>query len=314
MGRLIDGRWSTGDLGADERGRFVRRAAKFRNKVTADGSSGFPAEADRYHMYVQHACGWSHRALIARALKGLDEVVPISVVHPFMGEDGWTFEGTVDPIQGKTFLYEVYTTAQSDYTGRASVPVLWDKKKSTIVSNESIDIVQSFDREFGAFTRDSAPLFPKGREQEIEAMMQTNYEPIQNGVYKAGFAANQEAHEEAVRPMFARLDELEQLLGRQRYLLGNEVTAADWYLFPTIYRFDTVYYIHFKCSVRRITDYPNLWGWTRDLYQTPGIAATCSMDDIKRHYYTSHESVHPRRYIPLGPDIDFDAPHDRGRF
>lgn len=314
MGRLIDGEWSNADLGPDARGRYVRRAAKFRGTVTADGSSGFGAEAGRYHLYVSWACGWSHRTLIFRALKGLEDAVTASYTDPFMGEHGWTLPEGADPIAGKRLLYEVYTSAKSDYTGRASVPVLWDRRTATIVSNESIDIARSFDREFDGVGASGPRFFPPGRDEEIDAMIQANYGPVNNGVYRAGFAANQEAHVEATRDLFRRLDELEALLARQRYLLGNEITAADWYLFPTLYRFDTIYYVHFKCCLRRVADYPNLWGYLRDLYQYPGVAATCRMDECKQHYYTSHESVHPRRYVPEGPEIDFDAPHDRDRF
>jgi putative glutathione S-transferase len=312
MGRLIDGSWSIEDLGTDAKGNYVRRATKFRSLVTADGASGYPAEAGRYHLYVSLACGWSHRTLLFRALKGLEDVVSVSHMQPFMGDEGWLLEPGGDPIHNARALYEIYTKAKPDYTGRASVPALWDKQAGTIVSNESLDIARSFDREFGALGNDSAPLFVDGRLEEIDAMIAANYGPINNGVYKAGFAGSQEAHEVASRAIFTRFDELEAILSKQRYLLGDTVTAADWYLFPTLYRFDACYYVHFKCNLRQLRDYPNLWGYTRDLYQTPGVAETCDLEHAKRHYYTSHESIHPRRYIPIGPEIDFDEPHGRG--
>lgn len=228
-----------------------------------------------------------------------------------MGEDGWTFGEGGDPLGARQFLWQLFTDSDPAYTGRASVPVLWDAKTSRIVSNESKDIVRAFDSEFAAFARQGASLFPAERADEIDAMIEANYTAVNNGVYRAGFAGNQAAYSEAVDGLFARLDELETLLGRQRYLLGNEITAADWYLFPTLYRFDAVYYIHFKCCLRRLVDYPNLWGFTRDLYQQPGIAETCRLDLCREHYYTSHESIHPRRYVPSGPNPEFDAPHER---
>jgi putative glutathione S-transferase len=312
MGRLIDGEWSTEDLGSDAKGNYVRRATKFRNVVTADGSSGFPAEAGRYHLYISLACGWSHRTLMFRALKGLDEVVSVSHMQPFMGEEGWLLEPGDDPIHNARALYEVYQRAKPGYTGRASVPVLWDKETASIVSNESLDIARSFDREFDALGSGGRRYFVEDRIDEIDAMIAANYEAVNNGVYKAGFARSQEAHETASRAIFARFDELEAILSKQRYLLGDDVTAADWYLFPTLYRFDACYYVHFKCNLRLLRDYPNLWAYTRDLYQTPAVAGTCDLEHAKRHYFTSHESIHPRRYVPIGPLIDFDEPHGRG--
>jgi len=316
MGRLLDGEWITADLGTDAQGRFVRRATTFRGKISADGSSGFPAVAGRYHLYISNACGWSHRCLIIRRLKGLEDAISVSFVQPFMGmENGWTLAEGADAVNGKTKLWEVYVAAQSDYTGRASVPVLWDKETKTIVSNESLDIAKALDREFDSIAGNpSLHLFPDELQVDVDKMVAANYDPVNNGVYKCGFAGNQEAHEEASRALFKRLDELEELLGKQRYLLGQRLTVADWYLFTTLYRFDAVYYCHFKCNLKRIVDYPNLWGFTRELYQIPGVAETCNMDEIKQHYYTSHESIHPRRYVPIGPEIDFDQPHGRDRF
>jgi putative glutathione S-transferase len=314
MGRLIDGKWSTADLGADAKGRYVRRAAKFRGRISADGSTGFPADSGRYHLYLAYACGWSHRTLIVRALKGLEEVVSFSTMEDFMGVDGWRFEGGSDPLANHQKLYELYLAAQDDYTGRASVPVLWDKQEHRIVSNESTDIIESLDAAFAAFDNGSPSLYPAAQVTAIEEMMQSNYEAINNGVYRCGFAGSQEAYDEAATRLFDRLDALEELLASQRYLLlGEEPTSADWALFPTLYRFDAVYYIHFKCSRRQLRDYANLWAYTRDLYQHSGVRETCKMEHIRAHYYTSHESIHPRRIIPLAPDIDFDEPHGRER-
>lgn len=311
MGRLIDGVWSNHDLGPDEKGRYVRRAAQFRGRVEADPTSRFPAVVGRYHLYVSYACGWSHRCLIARALKGLQSVVGITVTDPFMGEHGWTLGGDRGPVPEIDKLYELYTQARPDYTGRASVPVLWDTVQATVVSNESIDIVRSLDHAFDELGATGPRLFPPDRDDEIADMIAANYGPINNGVYRAGFAGSQTAHAEAARELFSRLDALEAHLADHRYLLGPDITAADWFLFPTLFRFDAIYHTHFKCNLRRLVDYPHLWGYTRDLYQQPGIAPTCDMGHVKRHYYTSHESIHPRRYIPIGPELDFDAPHGR---
>jgi putative glutathione S-transferase len=308
MGRLIEGKWSSGDLGPDAQGRYVRRAAKFRGQI---GSEDFPAEAGRYHLYVSYACGWSHRTLLVRALKGLEKVISASFMEDFMGEEGWRFEGGRDPLGARERLYELYLAAQHDYTGRASVPVLWDEQTGRIVSNESTDIIASFDSAFSDLDNGSPTLYPEDQAEAIAEMVQANYEAINNGVYRCGFAGSQEAYEEAATRLFDRLDSLEALLGSQRYLMGAELTGADWSLFPTLYRFDAVYYIHFKCSRRALREYPHLWAYTRDLYQQPGVARTCKMENVRAHYYTSHESIHPRRIIPLPPDIDFDEPHGR---
>jgi putative glutathione S-transferase len=312
MGRLIDGVWSTGDLGADAQGEYVRRAAKFRTQVSAEAEAEFPAEANRYHLYVSHACGWSHRALIFRALKGLEEAISVSFMEDFMGEEGWTFEGGKDPLGDRDRLFQLYAAGQPDYTGRVSVPVLWDKLGCKIVSNESTDIIASFDKAFTKFGNGSPSLYPEGQGEALDAMVAANYDAVNNGVYRCGFAASQEAYNQAVTKLFDRLDLLEELLTRQRYLLGEAPTAADWSLFPTLYRFDAVYYIHFKCSRRQLQAYPKLWAYTRDLYQQEGVASTCKMQRIRNHYYTSHESISPRRIIPIAPDIDFDEPHNRG--
>jgi len=302
MGRLIDGVWSNEDLGADAKGRFVRRAAKFRGVL---GTDAHPAVTGRYRLYVAHACGWSHRTLLFRALQGLEDVIEAVFVDPFMGEQGWR-------LDDGTPLYEVYLSAAPDYTGRVSVPALWDLETGKIVCNESKDIVASLDGPLNHLARHPRPLFPDGEREAIDAMIEANYGPVNDGVYRCGFAANQEAHEQAAWALFNRLDELESLLGKQRYLLGETVSAADWYLFPTLYRFDSVYHTHFKCNLRRLTEYPNLWAYTRELYQWPGVRETCRMKEIKEHYYRSHESIHPRRYVPIGPILDFDEAHGRG--
>jgi putative glutathione S-transferase len=311
MGRLIEGKWSTGDLGPDAHGQYIRRDAKFREQVSADKSAKFPAEADRYHLYVSHACGWSHRALLFRALKGLEDVISASFMEDFMGEEGWIFEGGQDALGNRQKLYQLYVASQCDYTGRVSVPVLWDKLSCSIVSNESTDIVASFDKAFSDFGNGSDTLYPEADSEAIEEMVQRNYEAVNNGVYRCGFATSQEAYQEAATLLFERLDTLEELLSSQRYLLGDTTTVADWSLFPTLYRFDTVYYIHFLCSRRQLRDYPNLWAYTRDLYQQPGVAETCKMDRVRKHYFTSHESINPRGIVPLDVDIDFNEAHMR---
>jgi putative glutathione S-transferase len=299
MGRLIEGVWSDTPMTPDERGQFVRGESRYRGRVSEEDATD-----DRYELIVAYACGWCHRTLLWRSLLGLEAAVPLCVVDPFCGERGWILPSG-EP------LYEIYRGVSADYTGAASVPVLWDKKRETIALNESLDIVASFEGALSRFAKTPRSYFPEGRVEEIAAMVEANYGPVQNGVYKAGFASSQEAHEEASRAIFARLDELEILLSEQRYLLGNELTAADWHFFPTLYRFDTIYHVHFKCTLHRLVDYPSLWAYTRDLYQHPGVRETCHMEATKQHYYRSHESVHPRRYIPLGPALDFDAPHGR---
>jgi putative glutathione S-transferase len=311
VGRLQDGRWLTDDLGADAEGNFVRRQALFRGRIENRADAEHPAQSGRYHLYFAHACGWSHRTQILLAQKGLNHAISSTHVHPFMGEMGWSFDGGQDPILGKRYLHEVYVEADPRYSGRASVPLLWDKQKGTIVTNESRDIVACLDSEMEAFATNSFRFFDHSRKDEIESMVAANYEAVNNGVYKCGFANSQAAHEGASRALFARLDELELLLSDQRYLLGETITAADWYLFPTLIRFDTIYYVHFKCCLRQLRDYPCLWAYTRDLYQQPGVAATCDFDSMREHYYTSHETIHPRRYIPIGPQVNFDEPHGR---
>ena len=294
MGLLEDGRWVNSWYDTKStRGRFVRSSAQFRNWITPDGSpgpsgvGGFKAEKGRYHLYVSFACPWAHRTLIFRALKGLENMVSISVVHWFMAENGWTFEPTdgalPDTVNDADFLYQVYTAAKSDYTGRVTVPVLWDKKNNTIVSNESSEIIRMFNTAFDGIGASSGDFCPEELRQEIDEINTRIYETLNNGVYKTGFATTQEAYEEAVEPLFDTLDWLEERLSNRRFLLGNQITEADWRLFTTLVRFDPVYVGHFKCNLQRIADYTNLSGYVRDLYQQPRIAATVNMDHIKNN-------------------------------
>ncbi len=318
MGVMVDGEWRAGGIKRDERGAFLRVASRFRDWVTADGSSGFGAEAGRYHLYISLACPWAHRTLIFRQLKKLTDVISLSVVDHFMGDHGWEFSGRrgciPDHVNGARYLHDVYRKARPDYTGRVSVPALWDKERGTIVNNESSEIIRMFNEAFDGFGDRSIDFYPKPLRAEIDGVNEVVYETVNNGVYKAGFAARQEPYEEAVEALFATLDGLEERLGRQRYLCGERLTEADWRLFTTLVRFDPVYHYHFKCNLRRLVDYPNLWAYTRELYQAPGVAETVNLDHIKRHYYASHESINPRRIVPPGPDIDFTQPHDRDRF
>ena len=322
MGLLIEGKWSTDwyDTKATD-GRFVRQSAGFRNWITMDGSAGlsgedsFKAETGRYHLYVSLACPWAHRTLIFRALKGLEEMISVSVVNAFMGDKGWTFKDgdnvVPDMINNKKYLYEIYLEAQPDYTGRVTVPILWDKERKTIVSNESSEIIRMFNSAFDNVGAKQGDYYPKSRRHQIDELNDLIYPSVNNGVYRAGFATTEKAYEEAVADVFKALDFLENHLESRRYLVGSQTTEADWRLLTTLLRFDAVYYGHFKCNLRRIIDYPNLWGYTRDLYQFPGIASTVNFDSIKQHYYGSHESINPTRIVPVGPMIDFTQPHTR---
>ncbi|MCC5965011.1 MAG: glutathione S-transferase family protein [Natronohydrobacter sp.] len=323
MGQLIDGEWSKEWYDTKKTGgAFKRDTSKFRNWVTADGSAGpsgeggFKAEAGRYHLYVSLACPWAHRTLIFRALKGLEGLIDVSVVHPDMLEDGWTFatdfEGaTGDKLHGAKFMRDVYTRADPKISGRVTVPVLWDKQRETIVSNESAEIIRMFNSAFNDLTGNSDDYYPEALRSEIDAVNDRIYNEVNNGVYKAGFATAQDAYEQAVYPLFDALDWLEGRLTGQRYLMGDTLTEADWRLFTTLVRFDSVYHLHFKCNRRRITDYPALWGYTRDLYQHPGVAGTVNLDHIVRHYHYSHDTINPNRIIPVNPVLDFTAPHGR---
>jgi putative glutathione S-transferase len=325
MGLLVDGVWQDEQHSArTPDGRFVRPTTRFRNWVTEDGGpgptgeGGFAAARGRYHLYVALPCPWAHRTVIMRMLKGLEDVVSMSVLEPLYGPHGWRFgrsPGTSpDSVNGASELAEIYLRADPRYTGRVSVPALWDKERRTIVNNESAEIIRMLNGAFGRFTNVRTDYYPPALREEIDRVNALVYENVNNGVYRAGFATAQEAYEEAFRALFRVLDELERRLARQRYLAGADITEADWRLFTTLVRFDAVYYSHFKCNLRRIIDYPNLSNYLRDLYQQEGVAATVNMDHIKRHYYGSQRRVNPTGIVPLGPELDFMAPHDRGRF
>lgn len=322
MGLLVEGKWfpqwyDTASSG----GNFIRTDAQFRNWITPDGSAGpsgvggFKAEAGRYHLYVSLACPWANRVLIMRMLKGLEQMISVSVVNPYMAENGWTFEPApgvvVDPVGNAKYLYEVYLRAQPNYSGRVTVPVLWDLKQNTIVSNESSEIMRMFNTAFddiGAKPGDYAPTELLNDIDKINAWV---YEGINNGVYRTGFATVQSVYEKEVSQVFASLDELEPVLGSQRYLLGDRITEADWRLFTTLIRFDPVYHGHFKCNLRRLVDYDNIWSYTRELYQMPGIASTVNFDHIKQHYYRSHDTINPNGIVPSGPLLDLAQPSRR---
>ena len=322
MGLLIDGQWRDQWYDtASSQGRFVRSESQFRNWITADGSAGpsgeggFKAEPGRYHLYVSWACPWAHRTIIYRRLKGLEKLISMSVVNSYMGAEGWTFEpgpGVVpDTINHFTRLHELYTCVDPVYSGRVTVPVLWDKQRSSIVSNESADIIRMLNSAFDGVGANDLDLYPGPLRAEIDELNAFIYPSINNGVYRAGFATSQSAYDEAVTELFAALDQLELRLASRRYLTGEQITEADWRLFTTLVRFDAVYLAHFKCNLRELRDYPNLWGYLRDLYQQPGIADTVDIDYIKAHYYASQVAVNPTGIVPLGPKLDFMAPHDR---
>lgn len=321
MGSLIEGKWSQTGLPTATDGSFVRKASSFRNWITPDGSpgptgkGGFAAESGRYHLYVSLACPWAHRTLIFRRLKGLEEMISLSVVNAFMGEDGWTFQpgdGVIpDAVNQVQFLHELYSLADPVYHGRATVPVLWDKQTGTIVSNESADIIRMFNSAFDAVGALVGDYYPQALRSEIDELNEAIYPNLNNGVYRAGFASTQAAYDQAVADVFRQLDALESRLSTQRYLLGDQLTEADWRLFTTLIRFDAVYVGHFKCNWRRIVDYPQLWGYLRELYQLPGIAETVKLEHIKQHYYQSHESINPTRIVPMGPELDLLSPHGR---
>ncbi|THF64976.1 glutathione S-transferase family protein [Pseudothauera nasutitermitis] len=318
-GYLDSGLWCATDRPrTDETGAFVREASQFRRRVTAHGGGRHRAEHGRYHLYVSLACPWAHRTLLCRALKGLEEAVPVSVVEPVAGSQGWVFSAghgaTADLANALHALHELYTLAQPAYSGRVTVPVLWDCAARCIVNNESADILRILNDAFRAFQRTDLDLYPPALRGRINAINRFVHENVNDGVYRCGFARSQAAYGLAVRRLFGALDRIERRLARQRYLVGDCLTEADLRLFPTLVRFDAVYYLHFKCSVRRIADYPNLSGYLRDIYQLPGVAATVDMDHIKRHYYLSHRDLNPAGIVPAGPDTDFAAPHDRLRF
>ena len=323
MGQLVNGRWEPVwyDTAATG-GAFRRSTAGFRNWVTADGSAGptgtggYAAGSGRYHLYVSYACPWAHRTLIFRALKGLGPHIGVSVVHPDMLTEGWTFGtdfpgATGDALFGLPVLRDLYTRAVPDVSGRVTVPVLWDRQSNTIVSNESSEIIRMFNSAFDGLTGNTDDFWPLPLRAKIERLNTRIYDEVNNGVYKAGFATTQAAYDAAVVPLFAALDWLEARLADRRWLLGDDLTEADWRLFTTLVRFDSVYHLHFKCNRRRIVDYPHLWAYTRALYQHPGVAETVRMDHIVRHYHGSHDTINPYRIIPINPVLDFLAPHGR---
>ncbi len=323
MGLLVDGVWKDQWYDTESTGgRFVRKISQFRHWVTADGSpgptgdGGFKAEPGRYHLYVSYACPWAHRTLIFRALKGLEDLISLSVVHWYMGEHGWTFnagEAVVpDPFFNADYLHQIYTRAHPSYTGRVTVPVLWDKQTQTIVNNESAEIIRMLNSAFDTVGAKPGDYYPESLRNDIDALNDRIYDTVNNGVYKCGFATIQEAYEESLKPLFDTLDALDDRLSKQRYLTGNTLTEADWRLFTTLVRFDPVYVGHFKCNIRRLVDYPNLWAYVRELYQTPGIAETVNFMHIKNHYYQSHQTINPTGIVPVGPEIDFTTAHRRG--
>ena len=325
MGLLVDGVWQ--DQWYDTKstgGRFKRQDSRFRSWVTADGSGGptgldgFKAEPGRYHLYVSHACPWAHRTLIFRALKGLEDAISVNVVSPSMLEEGWVFDASIDgadadEISGKKRLYEVYQAADPDYSGRVTVPVLWDKQRDTIVSNESAEIIRMLNSAFDGVGAKPGDYYPEPLREAIDEINARIYPCVNNGVYRCGFATTQEAYEEAFHDLFVTLDALEEQLGETRYLMGGQTTEADWRLFTTLVRFDPVYYSHFKCNLRMLADYPNLSNYLRDLYQAPGVAPTVNFDHIKHHYYFSQRAVNPTGVVPVGPTFDYGEPHDRAR-
>jgi putative glutathione S-transferase len=328
MGFFVEGRWHEDtEANRHERGRFVRTPSIYRNWITADGSpgasgeGGFAAEPGRYHLYVAHACPWAYRTTLFRKIKQLEGAISITIAAPLYGERSWRFSdepGLIpDTANGKQELWEIYLLANPKYSGRVTVPVLWDKQRRTIVNNESSEIIRMLNSAFNAYTEDRADYYPKPLRPEIDRINDVVYTTVNNGVYRSGFAVTQEAYEEACRALFETLDMLDARLARQRWLVGDQITEADWRLFSTMIRFDAVYHYHFKCNLKRIIDYPNLSNYVRDLYQRPGVAETVNLDHIKRHYYGSQRRVNPTGIVPLGPvgpAVDFMAPHDRGRF
>ena len=322
MGLLVDGKWQDKWYDTDSTGgRFVRTDAQFRNWITPDGSAGpsgtggFKAEPGRYHLYVSLACPWANRTLIMRVLKGLENMISVSVVNPYMGDHGWHFapaEGVIgDPVAHADYLYQVYQRADPNYSGRVTVPLLWDLERNTIVNNESAEILRMLNSAFDGIGAKQGDYCPADLRAEIDAINAEVYDGVNNGVYKAGFATKQEVYEEEVTQLFGHLDRLDERLSRQKYLVGDRITEADWRLFTTLIRFDSVYYGHFKCNLRRLVDYDNLWSYTRELYQWPGVASTVDFDHIKQHYYRSHPTINPNGIVPKGPLLDLSQPGSR---
>lgn len=319
MGKLVDGIWRDDSYEAPPSdGTFVRNAAQFRNWVTSDGAAGpsgdagFKAEAGRYHLYLSHACPWAHRTLIFRRLKGLEDMIGLTVVDPIALDRGWVIKKQTGPVPGVKYAYDIYTAADPSYSGRVTVPILWDKAQSTIVSNESSEIIRMFNSAFDGVGATPGDYYPENLRAQIDEINEPIYSHINNGVYKCGFARSQDAYEQAFEALFKALDDMDAHLSNNRYLLGDTLTEADWRFFTTLVRFDPVYVGHFKCNKRRIVDYPHLSGYMRELYQYEGIADTVFMDHIKTHYYGSHESVNPNRIVPVGPEQDLNVPHGRG--
>jgi putative glutathione S-transferase len=324
LGQLVEGNWVSKREQEDSHGRFLRPSTTFRARISADGSSGFKAEAGRYHLYISWACPWANRTAIMRKLKGLEDAIGLSVVDPVMGEEGWVFSdfpGSIpDTVNGTQYLRDIYLKADPKHTGRVTVPVLWDKKTNKIVNNESREIIRMLDTEFNAVVKSENNFYPEDLREAIDQTIDAIYQPINNGVYRAGFATEQKAYDEAVTELFDALDYWEEILGKQRYLCSNSpngdrsasrITEADWCMFTTLFRFDAVYYVHFKCNLRHIYEYPNLWNYLKDLYQQPGVKETCNLEHIKLHYYKSHPNVNPTGIVPQGPILDFDSPHNR---
>lgn len=325
MGLLVNGQWVDQWYDTDSNdGKFARSESQFRNWITADGGAGptgdggFKAAAGRYHLYVSLACPWAHRTLIFRKLKGLGSMISVSVVNPLMLEHGWTFEeaeGVVaDPVFQADYMHQIYTAADPDYSGRVTIPVLWDKQQNRLVSNESSEIIRMLNSAFDGIGAKPGDYYPKALRTEIDSINELVYDNVNNGVYKSGFATTQDAYEQAVFPLFETLDELEKRLSKQRYLLGDKITEADWRLFTTLIRFDAVYHGHFKCNLKQIEDYPQLADYVRELYQWPGVAGTVNMKHIKEHYYRSHATINPTGVVPAGPLLNLDGPHKRERF
>ena len=318
MNMLVDGEWKSDAYeSTNDDGEFDRQETSFRDWIETDSNAEFPAEAGRYHLYVSYACPWAHRTLVTRALRGLEDVISVDVVDPYREADGWQFtpekEGTTaDTVNDFDYLRETYVAADPDFTGRVTVPVLWDKKEETIVNNESEEVMRMLDTAFAEFG-DDVTLYPEGHREEIDETIDAIYTPINNGVYRAGFADTQEAYENAVADLFDALDHWEEVLGDQRYLCGDVLTEADVCMFTTLIRFDDVYHTHFKCNVRKISEYPNLWNYLKELYQLPGVADTVNMDHIREHYYRTHPDVNPKGIVAVGPNHDFGAEHDRDR-